>query len=114
MAEFKKDVKIGDSIKLENNRAECYSEVAVLTEDVEICKNISFGSERNKISCINKLVLAKNDFYLCSEHQDTDLETDCIYDLAIKTKNIGTCLFVGGDSLSSECIAEVAKKVKKY
>ncbi len=114
IAKNKKDETICDNIENERSMAECYKEVGVIAESVEICKKILATQEIWKVNCINNIAMNQKNVKVCYEHTDENQLGICISIMAEELSDAALCEDIIGEEVDhnaiSLCIGEVAKK----
>jgi len=88
---------VDDCVNLSDyDKAFCFSDVAVLKNDIEVCKSIRLenNSQQQQLNidyCMAVFAFHKEDVGLCSQLQTTPLREACFIDFAISSKNTRIC-----------------------
>lgn len=90
--------------------AECYTKVAVIKEDISMCrsescyiqiakdlKDISICNTIKSETCLKELALVLNDVNLCKNLSEGYLKSECYHELALKLNNLSLCKYIPAD-----------------
>ena len=107
-AEQHKDPEICELIYREILREGCYHDIAVLTNNIELCKKmISLISEAARGLCFKTIAINLTDETICEYIDDEGQRSGCYWDMAELTKNKTICNKITPEKLREECIKQV-------
>ena len=107
-AEQHKDPKVCDLIYREILREDCYRDVAVLTNNIELCKKIvSTVSQGARTVCFKKIAINLTDASICGHISDKQPMEGCYWDIAELTMNETLCSKLTSENWRNDCIKTI-------
>lgn len=106
-AEQHRDSSICEIIQSEIYKDECYNDVGILTNDIELCKKMVSRLWRSgKGLCFKKIAVNLTDEKICEHISDEGQRDGCYRDVASITKSETTCEKIIPEWSRKECIKD--------
>lgn len=81
--------------------AKCAAEIAMYTDDVTVCEELSFLS---KYDCYFELAVQSEDYTICGQITSSNKRDECYADLADELYDYTICSYISSSSTKDDCL----------